>query len=90
MFEIAANALARTLREIGRLEPTLLTLDGISDPALRRHTTANLNKGEERNALARAVVFHRRAELCARGEVLVIVNVQLAPGASLGDSMLLK
>ncbi len=30
------NELARALREIGRLERTLFTLDWISDPALRR------------------------------------------------------
>jgi TnpA family transposase len=46
------NALAKTLREIGRLERTLFTLDWISDPALRRRTNAGLNKGEARNALA--------------------------------------
>jgi TnpA family transposase len=57
------NALAKTLREIGRLERTLLTLDWISDPALRRRTNAGLNKGEARNALARAVFFHRLGEI---------------------------
>jgi TnpA family transposase len=57
------NALARTLREIGRLERTLFTLDWISDPALRRRTNAGLNKGEARNALARAVFFHRLGEI---------------------------
>jgi TnpA family transposase len=57
------NALAKTLREIGRLERTLFTLDWISDPALRRRTTAGLNKGEARNALARAVFFHRLGEI---------------------------
>ena len=40
------NALAKTLREIGRLERTLFTLDWISDPALRRRSNAGLNKGE--------------------------------------------
>jgi hypothetical protein len=49
------NALAKTLREIGRLERTLFTLDWISDPALRRRTNTGLNKGEARNALTRAV-----------------------------------
>ena len=57
------NALAKTLREIGRLERTLFTLDRISDPALRRRTNAGLNKGEARNALARAVFFHRLGEI---------------------------
>ena len=57
------NALARTIREIGRLERTLFTLDWISDPALRRRTNAGLNKGEARNALARAIFFHRLGEI---------------------------
>ena len=55
------NGLAKALREIGRLERTLFTLDWISDPALRRRTNAGLNKGEARNALARAV-FRRNGE----------------------------
>jgi hypothetical protein len=45
------------------LERTLFTLDWISDPALRRRTNAGLNKGEARNALARAVFFHRLGEI---------------------------
>ena len=46
-----------------RLERTLFTLDWISDPALRRRANAGLNKGEARNALARAVFFHRLGEI---------------------------
>ena len=57
------NAQAKTLREIGRLERTLFTLDWISDPALRRRSNAGLNKGEARNALARAVFLHRLGEI---------------------------
>ncbi len=57
------NALARTIREIGRLERTLFTLDWISNPALRRRANAGLNKGEARNALARAIFFHRLGEI---------------------------
>ena len=53
------NGLALALREIGRIERTLFTLDWLEDPALRRQATAELNKGESRNALARAVCFHR-------------------------------
>ena len=34
-------------------------LDWLGDPQLRRRATAELNKGEARNALARAVCFHR-------------------------------
>ena len=57
------NVLAKALREIGRLERTLFTLDWISDPVLRRRANAGLNKGEARNALARAVFFHRLGEI---------------------------
>jgi TnpA family transposase len=49
------NALVRALREIGCLERTLFILEWISDPALRRRSNAGLNKGEARNALARAL-----------------------------------
>jgi TnpA family transposase len=53
------NGLALALREVGRIERTLYTLDWLEDPALRRQATIELNKGEARNALARAVCFHR-------------------------------
>ena len=36
---------------------------GSRDPALRRRSNAGLNKGEARNALARAVFFHRLGEI---------------------------
>jgi TnpA family transposase len=38
-------------------------LDWLDDIDLRRRTNANLNKGEARNALARAVFFNRLGEL---------------------------
>ena len=57
------NPIARALREIGRVERTLFMLDWLDDPELRRRTSANLNKGEARNALARAVFFNRLGEL---------------------------
>ena len=57
------NGLALALREIGRIERTLYTLDWLERPPLRRQTTAELNKGESRNALSRAVCFHRLGRL---------------------------
>src|SRR6266481_4836860 len=45
------------------LERTLFILDWISDPALRRRSNAGLNKGEARNALDRALFFHRHGEI---------------------------
>lgn len=57
------NGLAMALREIGRIERTLFMLDWLEMPVLRRQATAELNKGEARNALARAVCFHRLGRL---------------------------
>lgn len=54
---------ARALREIGRVERTLFMLDWLDDANLCRRTNANLNKGEARNALARAVFLNRLGEL---------------------------
>jgi TnpA family transposase len=53
------NMLAAGLREVGRVARTLFTLRWIADPELRRRVTAELNKGEARNTLARAVCIHR-------------------------------
>jgi TnpA family transposase len=61
------NGLALALREVGRIQRTLLVLDWLGDPQLRRRATAELNKGEARNALARAVCFHRLGRMRDRG-----------------------
>jgi TnpA family transposase len=60
------NRLATALRELGRFERTIFTLDFLRDIELRRRIQPGLNKGEARNALARAVFFNRLGEL--RGE----------------------
>ena len=57
------NGLAKALREVGRIERTLFTLDWIKNPDLRRRAHLGLNKGEARNALARAVYFCRLGEM---------------------------
>jgi TnpA family transposase len=57
------NSLALALRELGRIERTLFTLHWLQDPALRRRVQVGLNKGEARNALARAVFFYRLGEI---------------------------
>ena len=57
------NGVAAALRELGRLERTLFTLDWIEDRELRRRTSRELNKGESRNSLARAVFIHRLGEI---------------------------
>ena len=56
------NGLAVALREVGRLERTLFTLEWIRNGELRRRAHAGLNKGEARNALARALFFNRLGE----------------------------
>ena len=57
------NALAVALRELGKLERTLFLLQYIRDLELRRRIHVGLNKGEARNALAKAVFFNRLGEL---------------------------
>ena len=50
-------------RRSARIERTLHALDWLGRPQLRRQATAELNKGESRNALAWAVCFHRLGRL---------------------------
>ena len=57
------NGLAVALRELGRIERTLFMLDWLQSVELRRRVHAGLNKGEARNALARAVFFNRLGEI---------------------------
>ena len=61
------NGLAVALRELGRIERTLFILDWLQSVELRRRVQAGLNKGEARNALARAVFFNRLGEIRDRG-----------------------
>jgi TnpA family transposase len=61
------NSLAAALREVGRIRRTLFTLRWFDDPTLRKLVTAELNKGEARNSLARAVAFHRLGRFRDRG-----------------------
>jgi TnpA family transposase len=57
------NKLAIALREVGRIERTLFTLYWLQSPTLRRKATSELNKGELKNSLSRAVFFHRLGEV---------------------------
>jgi TnpA family transposase len=57
------NGLAIALRELGCIERTLFILDWLQSTDLRRRVHAGLNKGEARNALARAVFFNRLGEI---------------------------
>src|SRR3546814_1032845 len=57
------NGLALAMRELGRLERSIFMLDWSRDVDIRRRTQAGLNKGEARNALARALFFTQLGEL---------------------------
>lgn len=57
------NGLAVALRELGRIERTLFILDWLQNVELRRRVHSGLNKGEARNALARAIFFNRLGEI---------------------------
>lgn len=57
------NGLAVALKELGKIERSLFTLDWLQNVELRRRVNAGLNKGEARNALARAVFFNRLGEI---------------------------
>ncbi len=50
MVQLAAyprqNGVATALREFGRMERTLFTLDWLEDPQLQRQTIQELDKGE--------------------------------------------
>lgn len=57
------NGLAVALRELGRIERTQFILSWLQSVELRRRVHAGLNKGEARNALARAVFLCRLGEI---------------------------
>ena len=57
------NRLALALREFGRIERTLFTLEWLQSPELRRRATVGLNKGEAKHTLKRAVFFNRLGEV---------------------------
>jgi TnpA family transposase len=57
------NGLAIALRELGRIERTLFILSWLQSVELRRRVNVGLNKGEARNALARAVFLCRLGEI---------------------------
>ena len=57
------NGMAVALRELGRIERTLFTLDWMQNVELRRRVQIGLNKGEAKNAMARTVFLNRLGEI---------------------------
>lgn len=57
------SALSRAIAEVGRLAKTLYLLHYIDEPDYRRRILVQLNRGEQRHQLARAVFHGRKGEL---------------------------
>jgi len=62
------STLVRAIAELGRIAKTLFLLAYVDDEAYRRRILVQLNRGEGRHRLARAV-FHGRAVNCANATV---------------------
>ena len=58
--------LAQAVAELGRIDKTLHCLTYIDDEAKRRRTLTQLNRGEDRHKLARAIFHGKRGELRQR------------------------
>jgi TnpA family transposase len=63
------NHLFVALREIGRIERSLFTLEWLQNPELRRRVTIGLNKGEAHHTLKRAIRFYRRGSVSDRTQL---------------------
>lgn len=60
------SGLGRAVAELGRVEKTLYLLAYVQDEAYRRRILVQLNRGEGRHALARAVFHGKKGELRQR------------------------
>lgn len=76
--------LAKSIAAFGRIDKTLHTLNFINDEEKRRATLIQLNRGESRHSLARAVFHGKRGELHQRyregqedqlGSLGLVVNI---------------
>ena len=63
---VRASELIRAISEIGRIAKTLHLLAYIDDEAYRRRILQQINRGEGRHSVARAVFFGKRGELRRR------------------------
>ncbi len=78
------STIAKAIGELGKITKTLYLLNYVDDEAYRRRILTQLNRGESRHSLARAVFYGRRGELRQRyregqeeqlGTLGLIVNV---------------
>jgi len=60
------STLARAIAELGRIPKTLYLLSYIDDEAYRRRILTQLNRGEGRHSVARAIFHGRRGEIRQR------------------------
>lgn len=60
------SALGKAIRELGRVAKTLYLLHYVDDEAYRRRILTQLNRGEGRHSLARAVCYGRKGEIRQR------------------------
>jgi len=58
--------LAQAIAEFGRIDKTLHSLNMLDDENKRRSTLTQLNRGEGRHSLARAIFHGKRGELRQR------------------------
>lgn len=60
------SGLGRAVAELGRVEKTLYLLAYVQDEVYRRRILVQLNRGEGRHAVARAIFHGKKGELCQR------------------------
>lgn len=60
------STLAKAIGELGRVAKTLYLLNYVDDEAYRRRILTQLNRGESRHSLSRAVFYGRRGEVRQR------------------------
>ena len=78
------STIAKAIGELGKITKTLYLLNYVDDEAYRRRILTQLNRGESRHSLARAIFYGRRGELRQRyregqeeqlGTLGLVVNV---------------
>src|ERR1700687_4943635 len=81
---LSVKAQKKAVAEVGRIDKTIHILTSIDDEFKRRRTLTQLNRGEDRHSLARAVFHGQRGEVRQRyregqedqlGALGLVVNV---------------